>query len=301
MRETPLSGRDLSAVLLIVLIWGSNFVAMKIGLRSFTPFQLGLIRYLFVIFPLIFVVKRPNIAWQWLMIYGFFQGFAQFGFLFISLKVGMTAALASVVLQTQIFFTALFSYIFLKEKPNRFLWIGLFFAGAGLLCFGLNFILFDGQHVEVTTVMGFVLCLCAATMWASANVIIRLIGRHTKSEFDALGFIVWCGLLSNIPFAITTFLIDDPASQQNWFHASWQSWVSLAYLGWISILVANTLWTKLIRIHGANKIAPFSLAIPIFGLVAGIFFLDETINRLQWWGIALIFLALAQVIFGSRR
>jgi O-acetylserine/cysteine efflux transporter len=299
MRETNLSSRDLIAVLFIVLIWGSNFVAMKIGLRDFTPLQLGLARYLFVIFPLLLFIKRPNLHWKWLVLYGFFQGFAQFAILFISLKVGMSAALASVVLQTQIFFTAFLSFIFLSERPSKSLWIGLTLAAFGLSCFIFNFLYPSAGVAQVTTFWGFVLCLLAASMWAASNVIIRIIQKKTTTEFDALGFIVWCGLMSTIPFMLATLILE-PDDHANWLHASWQSWLCLAYLGWISILVANTLWTSLIRKYSANKIAPFSLGIPVFGLAAGMFFLGEEISHLQWAGIALVFLALIQVIFGER-
>ena len=36
----PLRARDLLAALVVVILWGVNFVAMKWGLRSFSPFQL---------------------------------------------------------------------------------------------------------------------------------------------------------------------------------------------------------------------------------------------------------------------
>ena len=41
---SPLRARDLLAALVVVILWGVNFVAMKWGLRSFSPFQLGAAR-----------------------------------------------------------------------------------------------------------------------------------------------------------------------------------------------------------------------------------------------------------------
>ena len=89
-------GRDLLAALGVVLIWGSNFVAMKHSLHDFTPFQLGAARYVFAALPLLLFVRRPRLPVHWLVLYGLAQGVGQFGLLFISLRVGMTAALASV-------------------------------------------------------------------------------------------------------------------------------------------------------------------------------------------------------------
>lgn len=300
MRETHLTGRDIIAILVIVFVWGSNFVTMKMGLRDFTPLQLGLARYLFVLLPLIFFIKKPNLAWKWIAFYGVIQGFAQFGFLFLSLKVGMSAALASVVMQTQIFFTAFFSYLLLSEKPTRSLWIGLFLAALGIGCFIMNFITPTQGIADVTTFWGFILCLLAASMWAWSNIIVRLIKKHVQHSFDALGFIVWCGIPTALAFALATFLLDDQSAHANWLDARWTSWLSLAYLGWISSLMANTLWTRLIRKHSANKIAPFSLGIPVFGLAAGMFFLQEQISLWQWAGIGLVFLSLVQAVLGGR-
>ena len=87
-----LSGHDLLAVLGVVVIWGLNFVAMKLALRDFTPFQLGAARYLVAVLPLALFIRKPQIPWVWLLLYGLVQGVGQFGFLFSALKVGMTAA-----------------------------------------------------------------------------------------------------------------------------------------------------------------------------------------------------------------
>ena len=91
----PLRARDLLAALVVVVLWGINFVAMKWGLRSFSPFQLGAARYLCAALPLVLLVRPPRMHWRWVLLFGLFQGVGQFGFLFVGLKVGMTAGLAS--------------------------------------------------------------------------------------------------------------------------------------------------------------------------------------------------------------
>ncbi len=135
-----LSGRDLVAALAIVFIWGMNFVAMKYALRDFTPFQLGAARYVFAALPLVLLVKPPRLHWKWVLLYGLFQGVGQFGFLFTALKVGMTGSLASVLMQTQVFFTAIFGYLLLHERPGRPLQWGLLLAALGVACFSANYL-----------------------------------------------------------------------------------------------------------------------------------------------------------------
>src|SRR5690606_22754046 len=134
-----LPGRDFAAALGVVVIWGLNFVVMKLALRDFTPFQLGVMRYLFAALPLIFFVRFPRGGLRWLILYGLCQGVGQFGLLFVALQVGMTAALASVLMQTQVFFTAIFGYFVLRETltpPARW---GLALAAVGLGCFAMNY------------------------------------------------------------------------------------------------------------------------------------------------------------------
>ncbi|MEG1456428.1 MAG: EamA family transporter, partial [Comamonas sp.] len=118
--NSPFSGRDLFAALSVVVIWGLNFVAMKWALAEFTPFQLGIWRDVFAALRLVFIVRRPAVPWRWVVAYGLCQGVGQFGVLFIALQVGMTAALASVLMQTQLFFTALLGVLLLTFVVIQF-------------------------------------------------------------------------------------------------------------------------------------------------------------------------------------
>jgi O-acetylserine/cysteine efflux transporter len=299
MREPPFSSRDLLAVAAIVFIWGTNFVAMKIGLRSFTPLQLGAARYFFAMLPLILFVPAPRLRWKWILLYGLFQGVGQFGLLFISLKVGMTASLASVLMQTQMFFTALLSFLLLGQRPTRPLVVGMVLAVAGLGCFTMNYLAPTAGALGATTVVGFVLCLGAAAMWAVSNIIVRL-AQQEAPDFNVLSFLVWCSMVPVLPFTLLSLLVDEPATRLQWYGTSWQGWLAVAYLGWVATIFAYSMWTGLIKRHGANKVAPFSLGVPVVGLTSGLLVLGERISAWQWAGIVLTVLALACVTLGPR-
>ena len=62
--DTHWKGRDLAAAIVVVLIWGTNFVAMKLALRDFTPLQLGAARYVFASLPLVLLVRPPRLHWK---------------------------------------------------------------------------------------------------------------------------------------------------------------------------------------------------------------------------------------------
>jgi len=295
--NTPFSGRDLLAALSVVVIWGLNFVAMKWALVDFTPFQLGVWRYVFAVLPLVFIVRRPAVPWRWVIAYGLCQGVGQFGVLFIALQVGMTAALASVLMQTQLFFTALLGVLLLGEQLSRPLRWGLVWAAVGLGCFAMNYL--GGAVAAGTTLLGFVLNLVSAAMWAASNIVARRT-QQVAGSYDALGFVVWSAVVPIVPFMLLSLVFDAPALRWQWLDAPLSSWLAVAYLGWCATIMAYALWTGLLKRHPASRVAPFSLGVPVIGLAAGMGMLGERITLWQWAGGACIVMALVVVLLGAR-
>lgn len=287
---------DFLAALAVVVIWGLNFVAMKHSLNEFTPFQLGLFRYIFAVLPLLLFVPKPNLSWRWLVPAGLAQ-LGQFAFLFVALQVGMTAALASVLMQTQVFFTTILGFFLLNETVSKPMRIGLAFAAMGLFCFVMNF---SGQGIAGgITVVGLLLNLVAAAMWSVSNIIARK-AQAISSNYDALQFVVWMSLIPIVPFGLLAWFFEPESVRWQWLSASGGAWLGIAYLGWFATIAAYALWTWLLKRHSANKVAPFSLGVPVIGLAAGMFFLDEKVLVWQWAGSAFIVTALFIVMLGPR-
>jgi len=298
----PLVPRDLLAALAVVVLWGVNFVAMKWGLRFFTPFQLGAMRYVFAALPLVFFLRPPAVRWRWVVLYGLFQGVGQFGMVFLALRVGLTAALASVLLQTQVFFTAFWAYLLLHERPGRPLVVGLGLAALGLVCFGLHFVA-PGSASDEVTLAGVGLALCGAASWAASNIVARM-AQQESPGYRPLSFVAWSSLVPVLPFVALSMAFDDDAAR--WLRAdAWTAlpglaWGSVAYLGWAATILGYGLWTGLLTRYPANRVAPFSLAVPVVGLSAGMLVLGERVSAWQWAGIAAVVAALACVVLGPR-
>ena len=302
---SPLRARDLLAALVVVILWGANFVAMKWGLRSFSPFQLGAARYLCAALPLVLLVRPPRMHWRWVLLFGLFQGVGQFGFLFMGLKVGMTAGLASVLLQTQVFFTALLGFALLRERPGLPLRVGMGLAALGLVCFAMNYVgPGSGMGVAATTTLaGMLLTLCAAALWAASHIVARL-AQNVNPGYDPLAFVIWSSVVPIVPFMALSAVFDPDAAR--WLQ--WKTlasvplsgWAAVAYLGWAANTVGNALWTNLLQRYPANRVAPFSLAVPVVGLTAGWLLLGEGVAPWQWAGIVLVVAALACVVLGPK-
>ena len=298
-----MGARDLLAALAVVIIWGLNFIAMKWGLESFTPFELGAMRYVAAALPMVFLVRPPRIGWRWVVGFGMFQGVGQFSFGFFALKLGMTAALASVLMQTQVFFTALFGFLALGARPSRPLLIGMALAGVGLVCFGMNFIGPEAGSAGGATLIGIALTLCAAASWSVSNIVARLAQRAAPG-YDPLAFVVWSCPAPILAFVALVATTEPDAGR--WLHAdAWAAlpavaWGSVAYLGWMATILGYGLWTRLLTRHPANRVAPFSLGVPVVGLAAGMLVLGEVVTPWQWAGTAFVVSALVCVVLGGR-
>ena len=94
--------KDGLLALLVVVVWGLNFVVIKLGLHNMPPLMLAGLRFMLVAFPAIFCCRVQKSV-QITAGYGLTISFGQFAFLFCAIKFGMPAGLASLVLQAQAF------------------------------------------------------------------------------------------------------------------------------------------------------------------------------------------------------
>src|SRR5690606_30617373 len=97
---------------------GLNFVSVKIGYEVFTPYWLVTCRFLFCFFPFIFFVPRPKAPLKQLLIISLFFWLGHFVFTSYGIYKGVPAGLASVLLQSNVIFTALLAWIAIKKKPS---------------------------------------------------------------------------------------------------------------------------------------------------------------------------------------
>ena len=282
MTTTHLSRKDYLCALAVVVIWGTNFVAMKVGMRGLSPMLLGALRFALAAFPLILFVRAPRLPWRWVAAYGLVQGLGQFGLLFTALKFGMPAGMASLVIQTQAFFTLLLAAPILHERAQRHHWIGLGVAALGLAVIAGG----RGEGPGQMTMVGFALTLGGAFMWAVSNIIVRLASRKSPG-YDPFAFIAWSSAAPVLPFLLLAVLIDDWQPVVGMImNIGWGEILSVLYLAVLATLVAYTLWTQLLTRHAAAKIAPFSLLVPVVGLWAASVAFGERLEPLQWLGVA---------------
>lgn len=283
--------------LLVVLIWGVNFVVIRWGLNEVPPFLLAAARFSLVVFPAIFFIKKPNVPWRWLIAYGLFNSFGQFAFLFWAMKVGMPAGLASVVHQAQVFFTLIFSVLILQQRTQITQWLGLMIAvlGLALIAYGKN--VGSAAGMQMTTV-GLLLNLLGAASWAMGNVVVSAM-RRAGIQPEPFGLVIWSSLIPILPFLLISGLFERHV-YPDWQAISWHSMVSALYLAWAATLLGYGLWSRLLSQYEPNRVAPFTLLVPVVGLLTAWLVLGERLNQWQLWGSACLLIGLAVNVLGLR-
>lgn len=289
MSPTALPLRHLTLALLVVAIWGANFVAIKVALRELPPLRLCALRFIFVAVPLVFFVPRPAVPLRQLAIYGLTMFGLHFGFLFLGMALGMSAGLASLTLQFQVFVTLGLAAWVLRERVRAIQVAGALTAFAG---FGIVALHAGGD----VTPAGLLCVLLGASSWGFANLRSKQLG-----PVNPLALVVWGGLVVPVPMLLASLAFEGPAViATSLTHLGGATIGSVAFIVYGSTHVAYSLWSWLLAKHPASTIAPFTLLVPIFGMLSSAVLLRETLPAWKLQAGALVLAGIALNLFGPR-
>ena len=278
--STSLSRADWAKALVVVVVWGLNFVVMKWGLATLSPLVLCALRFLAASLPFLLFVRPPrHLSWGVMAAYGLVQGVGQFGLLFTGMQLGMPAGVSSVVLQTQAFITMLMAAALLGETPHRWQWLGLCIAIGGLAFIGAA----HGDGASGMTLAGFLLTVGAAAMWAGSNLLTRMAAR--QGPYEPVSFIVWSSVFPIVPLLLLACVVDGTeAVVQQLRGLGGRELGVVAYLALLSTLLGYGLWTRLLQRYAASTVAPLSLLVAVVGLLSAMLLLGERPTAWQWMG-----------------
>lgn len=289
--------KDTLLALLVVVIWGINFVIIKLGLHGMPPFLLGGLRFLLVAVPAIFFIPAPKIPFKWLALYALTISFLQFAFLFCAINLGMPTGIASLVLQSQVFFTIILGTVFLAEKIKIIQIMGTLIAAVGMV------VLADGGMANRLSVMppvGLLLTLTAGLCWAFGNITNKVI-MTTSPKTPILSLVVWSALIPVLPFLLCSWMFEGQAVMVNSLvNIKTPTVFSLIYLAFISTIIGYGLWGALLSRYETWRVTPFALLVPVVGLTSAALILGERLNGAQIVGVAVIMLGLIINVFGAR-
>lgn len=281
--------RHILLLLLVTTVWGVNFVVIKIGLRGVPPLTFSALRFLVAAVPAIFLVRRPEASRSQLAVYGLVMFAGQFAFLFSAMEAGLSAGLASLVLQTQAFFTIGLALLFLRERPGLFQLLGAVVAAAGVGIVGLHI----GGEV---TWPGLLLVMASALCFGGGNILVKRFGKT-----DMFAVVVWGSLFAFFPLALCALAIEGPdAVMQSVTDIGAASLLALAYIVYLSTFFAFTSWNRMLALYPAASVAPFTLLVPVFGMASASLLLNEAYPAWKFLATLLIIAGLALNQFGGK-
>lgn len=276
-----LSLRHFLLALAVVAVWGSNFVVIKLGLHDMPPLLFAALRFALVVLPMVFFIRRPPVGWRNLAAYGLFIGLGQFGVLFYAMNGHISPGLASLVIQTQVFFTIGLAMKIAGETLKTIEWLALLLAACGLLIIALHT---DGG----TTVWGLALTLLAALSWACGNLVSRRSGA-----INMVAYVVWSSLFAVPPLLILSLLLEGWTPIRAALEAAdLSTWLVVAWQAWGNSLFGYAAWSWLLSRYSAAAVSPMALLVPVFGMGASHAYLGESMPGWKIAATALVMMGL---------
>ncbi len=263
---------------LITFIWGTNFVFIKYGLDELPPFLFATLRFFLVAFPLVFFFPKPKASWSLIATYGVLIGFGQFGLMYYAMRSDISAGLASLMLQTQVFFSIIFAIFLFKESLKTTQWLALALALTGIVLIAMNI---EAQ----TTKLGLVLILLAAMSLALGNMTVKKAGN-----VDIITFLAYSSLFSIPILGSLSLYFEGWTLIKNSLESATIN--SVYVLLWQSIsntLIGYGIWNYLLNRYDATIVTPWALLVPVFGMIASNLMLSEP---MPYWKLIAAFLIL---------
>ncbi len=279
---SKLPWRHLLLALAVVAVWGTNFVVIKVALAHLPPLLFGALRFALALVPAVLLLPRPAVPWGNLAAYGVLVGVGQFGLLYLAMRSQISPGLASLVIQTQVFFTIGLAMHFARERVAPYQWLALALAVAGIVVIATHT---DGS----TTVPGLAMVLVAAFSWASGNIVGKRAGR-----VNMLAYVVWSSAFAVPPLLALSLVFEGwPAVREGVMSADAATWGAVLWQSYANTLFGYAAWSWLLSRHPAATITPMALLVPVFGMGASAWLLAEPLPGWKLVAAALVMAGLA--------
>lgn len=281
--QQPAKGPAILALLVLALIWGYNWVVMKIGVQYAPAFDFAAIRALFGAISLFLVMiwLHKPLAPQEIpktLLLGVLQTGGMIGFSTWALVSG-GAGKTSVLVYAMPFWVLLFAWLLLKERLHRSQWLCVGLALAGLLLILTPLNLTSGMTSKGLAIM-------AGISWALSAVLTKVLQRQIA--IDLLSLTAWQMLFGSLPLLGVALLLPSPPIQ-------WSGAFIAALLYNIvpGTAIAYLLWFYALSRLPAGIASLGTLANPLIGVLAAWIQLGERPELTESIGILLIIAALA--------
>jgi len=250
--------------LMVILIWGMNFVAAKFALAVFPPIFLMALRFSAVALALVWFARRPKGMWRQFAVLSVTFGSLHFSLMFVALTE-VSASVAAIAVQLQVPFAAILAAIFFKDMLGWRRALGMALAFAGVVT-----IAFDPD--AEASLLHLLMVIAGCFVWAIGNIQVKRLER-----IDGVTLNAWLSLLA-APQLLLASMVFETGQIEAIRAAGALQWGSLAYMAILVTVVGYGLWYYMIDKYSTNQTMPFTLLIPVVGVLGGVFALGEPIT-----------------------
>ena len=272
-----------AALLLLTLIWGYNWVVMKVAVQYASPFQFAALRTLLgalMLFAIIFITKRPLGLKEFptMLLLGLLQTCGFTGLLIWALVNG-GAGKTAVLAYTMPFWVMLFAWPLLGERVQGWQWLAVLFALFGIV------LIFDPLHIKADGFSMF-LALLSGIFWAISAIVSKKL--HARApHLDLLNLTAWPLLLGAIPIVLLALFLPSPPIQWT------QPFIyTILFSVFLSGSLAWVLWIYALQRLPAGIASMASMLAPVIGVLSAWAQLGEVPKHIELIGMLLIALSL---------
>ena len=264
-RRRQVDIKTFTPVLVSIVFWSSAFAGIRYALLNYSPGHLALLRFLvasgvLVVYAVCNHVSVPNLRdIPKIMVFGFL-GVAVYHTALNYGEISVTAGSASLLIASTPALTALFAVIFLKEKMNRWGWVGIATSFFGVFLVTLG----EGHGLQFD--FGAILVLVAA-LSSSAYFVFQKPLIEKYGALPLTTYVICAGT-----FFMLIFL---PGLPQAIFSAPLYSTLSVVYLGAFPGALAYVTWTQALSKAPASLVSSFLYLSPVLAIFIAWALLNE--------------------------
>ena len=274
----------------MVVIWGSNFSAIRYALRefpqtSFNALRLALAAAVFLCAIAALNARRPRDAtsvapltradWQRIVLLGVIGHFC-YQLAFVAGVARTSASNAALIFGATPVAVALLSSMAGHERVPPIRW-----AGFALSVVGIYVLVGRSATWSSTTFAGDALVFCGMLCWSTYSVVAQpLLQRH--SPLIVTGYSMAIG-------ATCYFLVAIPALlETNWQAISATSWILMLLSSLLALAFSYMIWYTAVQRIGSSRTAIYSNLTPIVAMIVAAIWLGEPIAAPQIIGAVTI-------------
>ena len=275
-------------LLIVVFLWGANFIFIKFVVADFPLFTALFFRLLFVAVILLPWVKKPkNQDVGVLVLTSLMLVPGHFGLLFLSVLKTTSIGSISVVLQISIPFSVLLAWLLYQDNPGRIRLLGLTISFVGVVILFYDPTMFDN-------LTALILVTFSALFLGAYYVLVKKI-----TSLSSIGIIAYTSIIG-CPFLLALAVWQGEDLSAFFQVTSSLAWSGFAFTVVGSSLIGHTIWAWLAKHQSISLISPFLLLVPVVASVLSFLIFDEQISWNFIFSASIILFGIFLVFNGNK-